>query len=447
MLKVLCKEKKVVAIFLASVLLFLYYLNVNYKVNYYDENGYINISKSILAQGLFNINEPLRTYLYPLIISIISIFTNSDIVLIKIGMSILQYLFYIYTICLVGKKTYEYCNQKTVYYGILFFGLLNPYLIQSTTLFLTDLMSTCCVILALVHITFGDFYKNKTYLMIFLYSYIGTMIRPSTIIFIPIIIFLLIIRKYTIKDVNIIKSVMFASCALVIFFPQLYNNVKQFNDWTPLVHTKLYEFQSHLAASNLKYASVVIPNESAQLFYPSPYQIDSSTSGIFELMYTNFPAFLTAYFSHMFGVLDWGYIETYINDFYPISRIIGSLFLYSFWIAAFYGVYVFIRKNKSIAGKFIAISFISSFILYWGFIGTTIIESRFGYPLYILMLPFSGWGVQCCLDYWRSESINKSLKLIKTVKYLLVFIIVITLTFYLSFLLDYQTGRINWLGF
>lgn len=446
-IKMYYKEWKVAIIFLASLLLFLYYLNTNYKINYYDEIGYIKISKMILDQGLFNINEPLRTYLYPLIISCISIFTNGDIFMIKIAMSIFQYLFYIYTICLVGKRVYEFCDKKIVYYMILFFGLLNPYLIQSTTLFLTDLMSTCCVILALLHLTFGNFDKNKTYLLIFGYNYIATMIRPSSIVFIPMLIVLLIIRKVMIKDVHIIKSVIFGAGALVVFFPQLYNNVKQFNDWTPLLHTDLYEFQSRLAASNLKYGTVVIPNEVSQLFFVSPYSINSSTSGIFELIFTNFPAFLIAYISHLFGVLDWGYIETYITDFYPISRIIGSLFLYSFWIMGFYGVYVFIRKNKSITGKFIAISFISSFILYWAFIGTTIIESRFGYPLYILILPFSGWGIQCCLDYWRSESINRSLKLKNTIKYLFVFVIVIILSFYLSFLLDYQTGRINWLGF
>lgn len=446
-LKLLCKQRKIVVIFLASIFLFLYYLNMNYKISYFDENGYVGISKSILAQGLFNINDPVRTYFYPLIISCISIFTNGDIAQIKIGMSIFQYLFYVYTICLLSNKMYVFYNKKTVYYGILFFGLLNPYLIQSTTLFLTDLMASCCIILALVYLVFGDFSKNKPYLMIFAYGYIATMIRPSSLVFIPILIVLLVVRHIKFKDVNIIKSIVFGISTLVIFFPQLYNNVRQFSDWTPLLHMDLYQFQNNLAASNLKYGTVVIPNEKAQLFFPSPYLSDSSTSGIFKLIFTNLPAFILAYFSHLFGVLDWGYIDTYIKDYYPISRIIGSLFLYLFWIVSFYGVYFFIKKNELKSGIFIAISFLSSFILYWGFIGTTIIESRFGYPLFMLLLPFSGWTIQYCMDYWKSEGINRSLKVKKAIKYSFILIIVILLTFYLSFLLDYQTGRINWIGF
>ncbi|GIO88498.1 hypothetical protein J25TS5_54300 [Paenibacillus faecis] len=446
-IKVLSKDKYVLFCSLVSLVIFLYYLSVNFKINYHDENGYISISRSILAEGLFAINEPWRTYLYPLIISIISIFTNGDIQLIKILMSIFQYIFYFYTVYILSTKMYEFFKSQTIFYGILFFGLINPYLIQATTLFLTDLLAICCVLLALINVVFGNFNENKTYFLIFIFAYAGTMIRPSAVLFIPIIVLLMLLRKLMIKDVYIRKTIIAGVGFLFIFIPQLHNNVKQFNDWTPLIHGDLYEFQSNLAASNLKYGTVVIPNEVPQLFFPSPYVVEGSTIGIFDLLLTDFPAFLTAYFSHLFGVLDWGYIETYINDYYPVSRIIGSLLLYLFWVVAFYGSYRFIKDKSSVTEKFLAISFIGSFVLYWGFIGTTIIESRFGYPLYMLLLPFAGWGINCYSDYWKNRSISKSIKVRKTLRHSVIYSFIIITTFYLSFLLDYQTGRINWLGF
>lgn len=200
---------------------------------------------------------------------------------------------------------------------------------------------------------------------------------------------------------------------LIIFFPQLYNNIKQFDHWTPLIHANLYEFQSNLAASNLKYGTVVIPGENAQLFFPAPYSIDSLKNGIFELIHTNFLAFITVYSSHLFGVLDWGYIKTYITDYYSISRIFGSLFLYLFWIFGFYGLYLFIKNNKTILERFIILSLVSSFLIYWGFIGTTIIESRFGYPLFVLILPFAGISTQHLWDYISNKKIDKSIKINK----------------------------------
>lgn len=439
------KRKSILFVLLvASFSIFLYYLKQNYNVYYYDEGGYLGINKAILSQGLFNMAEPLRTYLYPLIISIISIFTNGDLFVLKILLSILQYIVYIYTVIVIASTFQRISNSNIVYNFILLFGLLNPYLIQSTTLMLTDILSACLIVWAIMLIIRSDFSSNKDYLLLFLFSYGATMIRPSSLIFVTVVILLLIIRKYMLKDVNLVKATIFAIIALVMFVPQFYNNVHQFNHWTPLVHEDLYQFQSNLAASNLKYGTVVIPNENPQLFAQSPFAVDTTT-GIYKLLFTNFLAFVVAYASHLFGVLDWGYIETYINDFYPKSRIIGSWYLYTFWIFAIYGTVSFIRKEKSVQGRFILITLVGAFFMYWAFIGTTIIESRFGYPLLLLLLPFSGIGVLNLFNNIKDS--EGALRNKKVSIYAIIYVVVILLVFYLSFLLDYQTGRINWLGF
>ncbi|MEK3675535.1 hypothetical protein [Paenibacillus sp. FSL R10-2771] len=447
MLSIRLKDKKGKYYFLVlSLLIFIYYLRQNYFVSYYDESGYINVSRNILNLGLLNINEPLRTYFYPLIISCVSIFTNGNMEVIKTIMSVLQFVVYTYTILTIAEKTHLLIDSKVGYYLILGFGLLNPYLIQSTTLLLTDVLASCCIVLSLIKLVFGDFNKLLTYFWVIALAYIAVMIRPASLILVPIIIVLLIIRTLILKDVSILKACLISIISLIIFFPQLYNNVKQFDNWTPLVNTNLYEFQSNLATKNLKYGTVIINNEEPGMFFVSPHPVNESVKGMYDLIYKDFPGFLIVYSSHLFGVLDWGYVDTYITDYYPPSRVISSLFLYMYWITAFYGLYtIFRNKQPNKQQIYFIISFIGSFLFYWAFIGTTIIESRFGYPLFMLLLPFVGWGAKNAYNNIRSGTNSFNYK--RCIQYVLICLIFMALALYISFLIDYQTGRINWLEF
>lgn len=184
-----------VVLILISTSIFIYYLLQNYNVNYYDETGYITISQMILDKGLFSIDEPLRTYLYPLFITFARIFTNGNIDNAKITISILQFLLYIYTIFTVSSYFYRTTKNNLIYYVILTFGFLNPYLIQSTTLFLTDSLASCFIVLSVLHMIFNDYRKISSYFIVFLLSYAAVMVRPASAILIPIIFILFLYRK------------------------------------------------------------------------------------------------------------------------------------------------------------------------------------------------------------------------------------------------------------
>lgn len=184
-----------------SAMIFIYFLLQNYNVNYYDETGYIHVSKLILTQGLFNVAEPLRTYMFPLIISLISVFTNGNLEVIKILVSVIQFLIYVYTVIFVS----NHFKKPSIRNTILFFGLLNPYLIQSTTLFLTDLLATCAITISLFNSTMGELERKGSYFVSFASIIIAVMIRPSSLIMIPVVILILVIRRIVLKDVNFVK--------------------------------------------------------------------------------------------------------------------------------------------------------------------------------------------------------------------------------------------------
>lgn len=423
-------------IVLFSIVMFCYYLNQNYSVNYYDEERYVHISNQILINGLFNLEESLRTYLYPLLIALFRIFTNGDIIVTKIIFSVFQYLCYCFLMFLMAKSFYRLFNTKIVWFSILIFGLLNPYLIQSTTLFLTDILALSFIMISMLLVLFGSFEKKRTYALIFLFLYSAVMIRPSSLIFIPIILVLLLFRKMYINDIRLKKCIYSAGILMIVFIPQLYNNVVQYNHWTPLIHNNLYSFQSKVAAMYLKYGTVIIPGEVPGLVHYSPFYLETENMTIFSMIFNEFFAFIVVYTSHIFGVLDWGYIDTYIRDFYSLDRIIASLLLYFFWIVSVYGIYIIlIKKEKNKIEKFVIFALLFSVIIYTIFIGTTAIESRFGYPIYLLMLPFSYAGL---------EGLAKNKKLSNLVLKCFICVIVVMTMFYLSFMMDAQTGRIDW---
>ncbi|MUG89178.1 hypothetical protein GNP92_22930 [Paenibacillus timonensis] len=436
------KNKLLMLLLLLSTIMFSFFLLKNYNVNYYDETNYIEVSQQILLNGLTNLNEPLRTYLYPLLIAIISVFTqNFEVV--KIVMSIMQFLFYIFTIHFVAKSVYSYKKNNYVFYGVIAVGFLNPYLVQSTTLLLTDIMATCCLTIAVFHTIFNDFSKKRDYYIVFILSYAAIMIRPSSLIIFPLLIVVMFMRKLMLKELNYFRGIKTAVFSSVMFLPQLYNNVKQFNDWTPLIHQDLYGFQSRLAATYLKYATVVIPNQEPGLIYRTPYNVSPDTT-IYDLIFQQPISFVVTYIVHIFGALDWGYVDTYINDFYPFSRIIASIFLYSFWLIAFLGIINFFKKVKSAREKFIGISLLILFLGYALFIGTTVVESRFGYPLFLFLIPFFGYFIWLINE--KSELKIRKRNKTTVFVYIALFLVYLSAIFTLSFYLDLQTDRINWIN-
>ncbi|MEK4529092.1 hypothetical protein NST38_27240 [Paenibacillus sp. FSL H8-0104] len=443
-MKIIIVKKIYIFLLLISCLIFFHYLKQNYTINYYDETGYIALSQQIMEKGVFGFNESLRTYLYPLLISFVRIFTGDAMHYTKVIVSILQYVLYIYTVSYIARQVLLRTNINAMYYTIICFGFLNPYLIQSTTLFLTDITACCLIALAIFITIFNRFESIKIYIGVFMLSFSAVMIRPSTLILVFSVFVLLFLRKFLLKDLSFLKGILAGVISSIIFLPQLYNNVVNYNDWNILIHDKLYDFQSRLAATYLKYGTVVIPDEVPQLIYATPFKIDPAYS-IFDLVIHNIPAFLLAYFSHIFGVLDWGYIDTYIHDFYPASRVYAPILLYIFWAVSFYGMIVFLKNRaKTVEYKFMALGFIIPFVVYALFIGTAVVESRFGYPLWFMALPFVGFGIVRIIELYKENKYSKTRITLFLISILFIMITSISL---LSFKLELSTGRINWFGF
>lgn len=429
-------------LFLFSFGIFTYYLMANSYMSYYDETGYLRISKLILQGGVFTINEPLRTYLYPLIISFFSLFSNGNDHVIKIHISLFQYCVYLFTILYLAHTSIKIIGNKVVWFTIVIIGILNPYLIQATTLLLTDVLASCFIVIGFTYFMNSSLKKNVDWIISIGLCFSSVMIRPSALLFLPILCTFILFRYFKYKDFKIYKGIFISLLLLLVFAPQLYNNVKYFNHWTPLIHQDLYSLQSTLATTVIKYSTVIMPNENPSLFFTSPVLVEQGTN-MYQLIFENFFYFLFLFISHIFGAIDWGYVDTYIKEFYPDSRIPASIFLYTCWFLIIVGLVSLFRnfKYKDVfeKNKFKIFTISITILIYILFIGTTFVEARFGYPIFLFLLPFSGYGMNSIFDIYNH---NKSYKSI--IKYVILCISMILLFFSLSFLSDKQTKKIDW---
>lgn len=335
------KSEKIffVIILFLSLLMFLFYVNLNAFENFHDEKVYVDYSHVILDHGLFDYEtylQKIRTYLYPTIIASLQIIYSDDIVITKIILSGIQYAVYLSTVIFIANYTINKNDNKIIWHSIIAFGFLNPFLIQATTLFLTDIFASCFIVLAIFSLTSIDLTRLKFVFFSIGLFYSSVMIRPSTIIFLPIVIGLILFRFLKQKHFSIAKVSLISLILLVIFIPQLYHNVTNWDEWTPFVIQPIYEKLNYWAASNLKFGGVVIPGENARLMYTSPFPVSDDVN-IYRLFMEDTSTFVLVYFSHFFGVLDWDYVDTYIKDYYPDNRIPSSLLIYSTWFFCYFG--------------------------------------------------------------------------------------------------------------
>jgi len=190
----------------------------------------------------------------------------------------------------------------------------------------------------------------------------------------------------------------------------------------------------------------VIPGERPGIGYnpPSQFQVDKDVN-IYQLLFEDPSTFLVVSSAHIFAVLDWDYVDNYIKDYYPQNRIPASLLIYSTWFFAIWGM--FEARFFSTANSFLMKTIIISAILYLAFISTSIAETRFGYPIFLMMLPFSGFGIKYFYDFCIKRD-NKTSKLwIKRIGFITIYLIFISTFFYISFLFSSTTNRIDWFGY
>jgi len=442
------------SIFFISFLIFLFYVNFNADINFFDEKSYLYNSQKILDNGLFGYESEFRTYLYPAIIASLKIFSSDDVTT-KIIISVLQYAVYLSTVIFIANNVVWKNGNKIIWHSVIALGFLNPFLIQATTLFLTDLLASCFLVVSIFSLIRLDLNRSKFTLFAIGLFYASVMLRPSSVILLPMVVGIILFRILKKKNINLLKISLISLALLVIIMPQLYQNVTKQGEWTPFITGGLFELTLSGATIHMKVVTVAIPGEGEGLRFGDPYgglmayhppfPAGDRSANIYQVLLENPSKFIFLISSHIFATFDWDYVDIYIKEYHPPDRIPSSLLIYSTWFFAICGFFA-TRKNFFIENRFLLTTLIISAILFLVFIITIVPEVRYAYPIFLLLLPFSGYGIKYIFDSTIHD--NKTSKLlIKRIGFISAYLIFILTFFYISFLFSYQTGRIDWFGF
>jgi len=493
-----------ISIFCISFLLFLFYVNSNAYDNFWDESAYILDSQQISDGGFFEFESNTHTYIYPAIIASLKIFSNDDIVIQKIILSVIQYAVYLVTVIFIANYAYSFSKSKPkspfpnfidpkkgaqhyidrynneskykswfdkyypnytieqatqlqipvrkmenkiIWHSIIALGFLNPVLIQATTLFLTDILTSCFLVVSIFSLTRLDLTKSKFAFFSIGLFYASIMIRSTAAILFPVFVGIILFRFLKNKNISIYKVSIISIILLVIFIPQIYQNVTNFDEWTPLIVRSHYEEHIFLGTEYIKSGStVVIPGEAPSLFYKSPFQLPEQNLNMYQLFWKDPSTFFLLSLSHIFGALDWDYVDTYIKEYYPPHRIPASLLIYSTWFFVIWGIFS-ARKNFFSDDRLLLITSIISAILSLAFIATIIETQRYGYPIFFLLLPFFGYGIKHFYESCIKHDNKTSNLWLRRIGFITIYSLFISTFFYISFWFSYQSGRVDWFGF
>src|SRR4029450_4305124 len=97
-------------------------------------------------------------------------------------------------------------------------------------------------------------------------------LRPAHLAILPALVVLWILRARTYREGRrLAGSLAFGLLAVAApLVPQPHNNVKAWDQWSPLLVERLYNEQTHWGIAILKYGTLVTPGHDPRLIYRNP---------------------------------------------------------------------------------------------------------------------------------------------------------------------------------
>jgi hypothetical protein len=431
------------AILLISLVLFAHYFAATWEVRYYDENHYLSLATLLWDEGPLARTDlhAQRTYLYPVLLGALLPLAGFDPQALKTLVALLQYAVFASTVFwlagLVSDRDTPHAGRARR--AVLVAGLWNPYLVQATVLLLTDSLAACGVAFSIAAAWRCRLDRIGGALGSVGVAATAAMLRPAALPALALVPAIVALRIGAKRDVALGAFAWRGALCLVALVPQLVLNVRNFGLWSVLPQLPMYSLQQSWALHRLRWVTSVDPRSPGGIKYWNPIGADIDET-IFSAIVGNPPAFVVAYAAHWFHLLDWGYVEIFVRDLYAPSRLVGSVFVYTVWALVVWGAAVLWRRpGKSVAhdGHWLVLGLAA--LGYAAFIATTQMETRYAYPVMMLVLAFVGPGAVAALG-WLGGGARGRRWLLGGV----VWSVAVTALLGLSLRLDWTSGKIDW---
>lgn len=260
--------------------------------------------------------------------------------------------------------------------------LINMYLVQATTLCLTDILASCLIVLGIMAMIYLPITPIAIAIEVGIVSMAG-MMRPASLFFLlsmPVLYsvrYLTETQKFSIRGfLRPFPNAIIAFC--IVVFPQLMIN-QTINPGAvkfPIVKN-LWSGQQGWGNRLLKYGTSV---DGQMVGHPVKYSIPDSLRKI--------PGGVRV--GKVLAMADQGEVNTYMREFDSIPRKVASVFYYGFLYMTIVGIVsmIYLRRWK----EFVLIML--PLLLYMAALSSCAVESRFFYPCIMLSMPLCACGIE-----------------------------------------------------
>lgn len=382
---------------------------------YYDSLDYWTYADEFVKNNTFsllNYDQPLRGYLFPLILFVIKqtskIFLINDYFLFFIFYSLFISFVVVFVIPSLTQKIFKLSIKplQIIIFFALFFFFWNGYFNYP----MTDIISFFLILISLsFYLRFKTEKKSTFYFLILsgLFLFSAAQLRPAYLILILALLltfFIYIVFKKNSRVHCLITIIGLIIGMGIVSAPQIYINKNLYGTLNPLAETSkskiiggtnLYIYQLRSGIRIQKYETNIGTNEfesahasfldneiqGQRLYKELREKKNTGMFNIIKIIVFNIGDFIMIYSRHLFNGLDIWYNTPYVKNLYTKTRYVISFFNYTLIFLFF----IFLFENKGIfQKKEVKLGLLIYFVPIIFVIPTTV-EVRFFLPFFIFL--------------------------------------------------------------
>ena len=362
-----------------------------------DAQGYYDFGKLIATVGPKAFASELRTYGYPAFLAGLMRVVGHDPEDVRAAAFAVQLALLIGAAWIGARRVGGALGIGGIGRVLFVITVANPFLLMHSVQLLTDLPAAVLAYLAVVLSLpqrRPESAARVTCLAAAALSCAGlaVMLRPSSLVVAPVLVGIWVARAVVFRDVHWTALPVALLAFVLPFVPQAWSNYRAFGVAHPLIVSNLYGDHLLWGLMYLKYATFATPEGTSPLYYDNPFRPpDGLTVG--EVLRQHPGAYVATLAIHAFTVVDQDLPFTFVLDVDPWYRWPLSVLNYVFFLGAFVGLALGLRRTARQPGhllrrqRFALLAFGVAALALWAIYLPTAVECRYGLPLYLLLAP------------------------------------------------------------
>lgn len=393
----------------------------------YDAGAYVQAARDIVADGLFSkfASSELRTYGYPLFLSLVYRAANA------IGLPFQFVLFEVQLVLYIGAAYFArngLVGRDATAAHIIFCGLLgNYYCLLYASDSLTESLSLTLLLVAVgcwLRL-WQDCLRTVPLVIGSLAVGFAVMIRPANLfmVFAWVVGFAILWARPRASGARMFSRLLVLALATALpALPQLANNIRYYDEASPLVVSDLGRMQGLWGIMYLKYATALPPIPTPQVYYDNPFFRSSTVDEAAPWRwYASYPARgVVTVALHTFNLTDQDLLFTYSRDLRPWYRLPLGVLNHGVVALGLLGLLllgrtVFASRKAAWIEGYVALVVLMG--ANWAVYALSAVEMRFGLVLLMVLFPLAGYALM-------RISVNRSVTTLSAVSaYLLCYIV------------------------